>query len=220
MAPLTQTSSVLRAAPDGPGQRPPLLPFRGPPISKLRKIPAAQRLSQQPFQRQGRAGLDHEQAGRDRPPTGPSSERSDVISEQSGRARWRLSRIGPPTAPLRLEPLRYNPGRDARWLLLRHWIGIPRLIQILWALGLVLSVLLRGNSSDPRVQRNLARTLLRPSPILDLASSGRQALSTRPDLIRRDWLDELTRLQDDLQPSAPSLSKRSKRSWGLSRCTV
>ena len=104
------------------------------------------------------------------------------------------------TAPLRLESLRYNPGRDARWLLLRPWIGSPRLIQILWALvGLVLSVLLRGNSSDPRVQRNLARTLLRTLTNLGpcFIKVG-QALSTRPDLIRRDWLDELTRLQDDL----------------------
>jgi predicted unusual protein kinase regulating ubiquinone biosynthesis (AarF/ABC1/UbiB family) len=27
-----------------------------------------------------------------------------------------------------------------------------------------------------------------------------QALSTRPDLVRRDWLEELTQLQDDLPP--------------------
>ena len=51
-----------------------------------------------------------------------------------------------------MESLRYNPGRDVRWLLLRPWIGIPRLIQIFWALlGLMLSLLLRGGSSDPRV---------------------------------------------------------------------
>ena len=99
-----------------------------------------------------------------------------------------------------MDSLRYNPGRDVRWLLLRPWIGIPRLIQIFWALlGLVLSLLLRGSSSDPRVQRNLARTLLRTLTNLGpcFIKVG-QALSTRPDLIRRDWLDELTRLQDDL----------------------
>ena len=28
------------------------------------------------------------------------------------------------------EPLRYQPGRDARWLLLRPWITIPRLIHV------------------------------------------------------------------------------------------
>ena len=99
-----------------------------------------------------------------------------------------------------MDSLRYNPGRDVRWLLVRPWIGIPRLIQIFWALlGLVLSLLLRGGSNDPRVQRNLARTLLRTLTNLGpcFIKVG-QALSTRPDLIRRDWLDELTRLQDDL----------------------
>ena len=77
---------------------------------------------------------------------------------------------------------------------------IPRLIQILWALlGLVVSVLLRGGSKDPEVQRKLARTLLKTLTNLGpcFIKVG-QALSTRPDLIRRDWLDELTRLQDDL----------------------
>lgn len=99
-----------------------------------------------------------------------------------------------------MEPLRYNPGRDARWLLLRPWVALPRLIQIFWALsGLAISLLIRGNSSDPRVQRNLARTILRTLTNLGpcFIKVG-QALSTRPDLIRRDWLDELTRLQDDL----------------------
>ena len=98
------------------------------------------------------------------------------------------------------EPMRYQPGRDARWLLLRPWITIPRLIQIIWALlGLVVSLLIRGNSSDPDVQRQLARTLLRTLTNLGpcFIKVG-QALSTRPDLIRRDWLDELTKLQDDL----------------------
>ena len=98
------------------------------------------------------------------------------------------------------ESLRYQPGRDALWLLIRPWIVVPRLIQILWAmLGLVLSLLLRGRSKDPEVQRGLARTLLRTLTNLGpcFIKVG-QALSTRPDLIRRDWLDELTRLQDDL----------------------
>ena len=99
-----------------------------------------------------------------------------------------------------MDSLRYNPDRDVRWLLLRPWIGVPRLIQIFWALlGLILSLLLRGGSNDPRIQRNLARTLLRTLTNLGpcFIKVG-QALSTRPDLIRRDWLDELTRLQDDL----------------------
>ena len=98
------------------------------------------------------------------------------------------------------EPLRYQPGRDARWLLLRPWIYLPRALQIGWALlGMVLSLLIRGGSNDPNVQRQLARTLLKTLTNLGpcFIKVG-QALSTRPDLIRRDWLDELTRLQDDL----------------------
>ena len=96
--------------------------------------------------------------------------------------------------------MRYSPGKDARWLLLRPWISIPRVFQIVWALtGLVVSLLLRGRSKDSEVQRKLARTLLRTLTNLGpcFIKVG-QALSTRPDLIRRDWLDELTKLQDDL----------------------
>ena len=98
------------------------------------------------------------------------------------------------------ERMRYAPGKDARWLLLRPWIYLPRVFQIIWALtGLVLSLLLRGRSKDSEVQRKLARTLLRTLTNLGpcFIKVG-QALSTRPDLIRRDWLDELTKLQDDL----------------------
>ena len=96
--------------------------------------------------------------------------------------------------------MRYSPGKDARWLLLRPWIYLPRVVQIIWALtGLVVSLLLRGRSKDSEVQRKLARTLLRTLTNLGpcFIKVG-QALSTRPDLIRRDWLDELTKLQDDL----------------------
>ena len=38
--------------------------------------------------------------------------------------------------------MRYDPGRDLRWLLLRPWVAIPRLIQVLLTLtGLVLSLI-------------------------------------------------------------------------------
>ncbi|OUW49132.1 MAG: hypothetical protein CBD47_02195 [Synechococcus sp. TMED187] len=96
--------------------------------------------------------------------------------------------------------MRYQPGRDSRWLLFRPWVALPRILHITWALlGLMLSLLIRGNSKDPEVQRKLARTLLRTLTNLGpcFIKVG-QALSTRPDLIRRDWLEELTRLQDDL----------------------
>ena len=100
--------------------------------------------------------------------------------------------------------MRYSPGRDLVWLLLRPWIALPRLIQVLWSLiGLVLVLLIRGGSPNPEVQQKLARRIL-----MTLTNLGPcfikvgQALSTRPDLVRRDWLEELTRLQDDL-PAFP-----------------
>ncbi len=96
----------------------------------------------------------------------------------------------------------YDPDADLRWLLLRPWILIPRLLSVLWrlaSLALVLGV--QANSTDPAVHQRLARRIL-----LTLSGLGPcfikvgQALSTRPDLVRRDWLEELTRLQDDLPP--------------------
>ena len=100
--------------------------------------------------------------------------------------------------------MQYDSGRDFWWLLLRPWIAIPRLIQVLWTLSsLVIVLLLRGSSSDADVQRGLARRILNTLTGLGpcFIKLG-QALSTRPDLVRRDWLEELTRLQDDL-PAFP-----------------
>ena len=100
--------------------------------------------------------------------------------------------------------MQYDSGRDYWWLLLRPWIAIPRLIQVLRTLsGLVIVLLLRGSSSDADVQRGLARRILNTLTGLGpcFIKLG-QALSTRPDLVRRDWLEELTRLQDDL-PAFP-----------------
>ena len=100
--------------------------------------------------------------------------------------------------------MRYDPGRDLVWLLLRPWVAIPRLLQLIWSFtGLVLAILIEGGSSDPAVQQQLARRILNTLTGLGpcFIKVG-QALSTRPDLVRRDWLEELTRLQDDL-PAFP-----------------
>jgi predicted unusual protein kinase regulating ubiquinone biosynthesis (AarF/ABC1/UbiB family) len=88
------------------------------------------------------------------------------------------------------------------------------LIQVLWTLsGLVIVLLLRGSSSDADVQRGLAHSILNTLTGLGpcFIKLG-QALSTRPDLVRRDWLEELTRLQDDLPafPHSIALSRIEK----------
>jgi hypothetical protein len=101
-------------------------------------------------------------------------------------------------------PHRYNPGADLRWLLLRPWMLIGRLLVILWQLSsLTLVLLLQGGSRDSAVQRRLGERIF--TTLTDLGPCFiklGQALSTRPDLVRRDWLDELTKLQDNL-PAFP-----------------
>ena len=96
----------------------------------------------------------------------------------------------------------YDPARDLRWLLLRPWLLVSRLLVVTWqlpSLGLVLVV--QGNSSDSEVQKQLGRRILHTLTALGpcFIKVG-QALSTRPDLVRRDWLDQLTQLQDNLPP--------------------
>ena len=100
------------------------------------------------------------------------------------------------------QPCRYDPRADRRWLLARPWMAISRLIVVIWQLGSLAVVLVNQSSSrNPETQRRLARRIL--TTLTDLGPcfiKVGQALSTRPDLVRRDWLDELTRLQDDLPP--------------------
>ena len=106
------------------------------------------------------------------------------------------------TSPGKSPDPAYDPARDLRWLLLRPWLLVSRLLVVAWqlsSLGLVLVV--QGNSSDSEVQKQLGRRILHTLTALGpcFIKVG-QALSTRPDLVRRDWLDQLTQLQDNLPP--------------------
>ena len=94
----------------------------------------------------------------------------------------------------------YDPVADRRWLLQRPWTLIGRLAVVLWQLAaLALVLLLQRNSSDAKVQERLGRRIL--DTLTELGPcfiKVGQSLSTRPDLVRRDWLEQLTKLQDDL----------------------
>jgi len=87
-------------------------------------------------------------------------------------------------------------------MLLRPWILVSRLLVVLWQLGwLAVVLVVQGSSSERAVQQRLGRRILETLTQLGpcFIKVG-QALSTRPDLVRRDWLDQLTQLQDNLPP--------------------
>ena len=96
----------------------------------------------------------------------------------------------------------YKPLKNLVWLLLRPWILIPRLIYLsLTILFFLIRLIFQGSSKEPKVQRSLSKYLF--DVITDLGPCYiklGQALSTRPDLLRQDWLTELTNLQDNLPP--------------------
>ena len=96
----------------------------------------------------------------------------------------------------------YSPKGDMIWLILRPWILLPRVLYILLTLiFLLVRILFQGNSNSKSVQKNLSKYLF--NVITDLGPCFiklGQALSTRPDLVRQDWLTELTNLQDNLPP--------------------
>ncbi len=106
------------------------------------------------------------------------------------------------TKATRQAVIRYDANRDLVWLFFRPWILIPRLFQILISLLiLTIRMLIQGSSDDDEVHKNLAKSLLNTLTRLGpcFIKVG-QALSTRPDLVRRDWLEELANLQDNLPP--------------------
>ncbi len=97
---------------------------------------------------------------------------------------------------------KYSPKGDMIWLILRPWILLPRVLYIfLTLIFLLVRILFQGNSNSKSVQKNLSKYLF--EVITDLGPCFiklGQALSTRPDLVRQDWLTELTNLQDNLPP--------------------
>ncbi len=95
---------------------------------------------------------------------------------------------------------KYSAKGDLIWLMLRPWIFIPRVLYILLTVVfLFVRILFQGNSKNQNVQKNLSKYLF--DVITNLGPCFiklGQALSTRPDLVRQDWLTELTNLQDNL----------------------
>lgn len=96
---------------------------------------------------------------------------------------------------------RYNPDAIARYYSYRPWLAWGRLLTIIWSFaGFILS--LKWDEWQNQVEQNkrkratqLRELLTRLGPTFIKVG---QALSTRPDLIRKDFLEELIKLQDQL----------------------
>jgi predicted unusual protein kinase regulating ubiquinone biosynthesis (AarF/ABC1/UbiB family) len=97
----------------------------------------------------------------------------------------------------------YNPQTIASYYNKRPWLVIWRAIGVVWLFGGFLIGLLLdrsvGNDEANKYQRaeQLREILTRLGPTYIKVG---QSLSTRPDLIRQDFLDELIKLQDQLPP--------------------
>lgn len=97
----------------------------------------------------------------------------------------------------------YDAAAIARYFRWRAGTLGWRVLQILWWLGtFVLGLrmdrwLNQENKNRPRRAAQLRQVLTNLGPAFIKVG---QALSTRPDLVRQDFLDELTKLQDQLPP--------------------
>ena len=104
---------------------------------------------------------------------------------------------------------RYDPTAIADYYCSRPWKAIWRALIIFWSLGLFLFHLqwdqwtdqAEANKQQRATELREILTCLGPTFI-----KVGQALSTRPDLIRRDFLEELIKLQDQLPPFGNDLA--------------
>lgn len=98
---------------------------------------------------------------------------------------------------------RYDAGAIAQYYRFRPWLLVWRALRIILPfLGFICGLQLdkwqhQANVSQPQRASQLRRTLISLGPTFIKVG---QALSTRPDLIRKDFLEELTKLQDQLPP--------------------
>ncbi|MFY7830304.1 MAG: AarF/ABC1/UbiB kinase family protein, partial [Pseudanabaena sp.] len=97
---------------------------------------------------------------------------------------------------------RYDAKANAEYYGRRPWLAIARIFKIIYfALSFGLAFgwdVLTGNTvSQPKLAEQLRRIITALGPTYIKVG---QALSTRPDLVRVDFLEELTKLQDQLPP--------------------
>ena len=108
-----------------------------------------------------------------------------------------------------LEPgqsLRYDAKTIASYYRFRPWQVIWRALAVVWLFGNFAlhlywdKITNRELANQPKRAREIRKIITALGPAYIKVG---QALSTRPDLIRKDFLDELTKLQDQL-PAFPN----------------
>jgi predicted unusual protein kinase regulating ubiquinone biosynthesis (AarF/ABC1/UbiB family) len=98
---------------------------------------------------------------------------------------------------------RYNPDAIARYYRYRPWLAWGRVLKIIWSFaGFIFS--LKWDEWQDQVEQNRGKRAIQLRELLTRLGPTfikvGQALSTRPDLVRKDFLDELIKLQDQLPP--------------------
>ncbi|NEP46329.1 MAG: AarF/ABC1/UbiB kinase family protein, partial [Okeania sp. SIO2H7] len=97
----------------------------------------------------------------------------------------------------------YDPEAIARYYRYRPWLAIWRSITVIWYFGGFIIGLLWDKWRHPEIEHTPERATQLREIITRLGPTYikvGQALSTRPDLIRKDFLEELVKLQDRLPP--------------------
>lgn len=97
----------------------------------------------------------------------------------------------------------YDPEAIAQYYRYRPWLALWRSITVIWYFGGFVIGLLWDRWRHPEVEHTPERATQLREIITRLGPTYikvGQALSTRPDLIRKDFLEELVKLQDRLPP--------------------
>lgn len=124
-------------------------------------------------------------------------EKTIIVNFSVEEAKKGVSQYQP--AQLKL----YNPDAIARYYSYRPWLAWGRLLRIIWSFaGFILS--LKWDEWQDQVEQNKGKRAIQLRELLTRLGPTfikvGQALSTRPDLIRKDFLEELVKLQDQLPP--------------------
>lgn len=101
------------------------------------------------------------------------------------------------------ENRRYDPKAIARYYGYRPWLAWARAIKIIWFFAVFILSLKWDEWQNQEEQNKFKRAIQLRQLLTRLGPTFikvGQALSTRPDLIRKDYLDELVKLQDQLPP--------------------